>query len=233
MKKYEKVIEGIYRIMGVRSNIYLIEGEELILIDTGMPDDGDVVLEVLKELGYQNKDIKYIMITHAHMDHVGSLAALKRATGAKIVASEKEKDFIEGKKMLCSMKREGFGGKVFKIILFMLEKFAVRYEPVILDFPFDGTEEKEIVKGIKIINTPGHSIGSLSYFYPGKNAVFTGDALTGMPVPGLPMRAGCSDHGQALDSVKHISEILFGTALFGHGAPVKDNAGSIVKSLLA
>jgi len=58
MKKYEKVIEGIYRIMGVRSNIYLIEGEELILIDTGMPGDGDVVLEVLKELGYQKKDIK-------------------------------------------------------------------------------------------------------------------------------------------------------------------------------
>ena len=119
MEKYEKVIEGIYRIMGVRSNIYLIEGEELILVDTGMPGDGDVVLEVLEELGYQNGDIKYIMITHAHMDHVGSLAALKRATGAKIVASEKEKDFIEGRKMLCSMKREGFGGKVFKIILFI------------------------------------------------------------------------------------------------------------------
>jgi len=62
------------------------------------------------------------------------------------------------------MKREGFGGKVFKLILFMLEKFAVRYEPVILDLPFDGKEEKEIVKGIKIINTPGHSMAAFLIF---------------------------------------------------------------------
>ena len=231
MEKYEKVIEGIHRIIGVRSNIYLIEGEDLILFDTGMPGDGAKVLEVLKELGYRNEDVKYILITHAHLDHVGSLAFLKESTGAKIVASVKEKDFIEGKKMLCSMKREGFGGKFFKIILFMLEKFAAKYEPAILDIPFDGNENKEIVKGIKIINTPGHSMGSLSYLCLAKDAVFTGDALTGVPVPGLPMRAGCSDHGQALVSVKYISELHFNTALFGHGIPVKDDAAAVVKSV--
>ena len=232
MKKYEKVIEGIHRIIGVRSNIYLIEGEDLILIDTGMPGDGAKVLEVLKELGYRNEDVKYILITHAHLDHVGSLAFLKESTGAKIVASVKEKDFIEGRKMLCSMKREGFSGKFFKIILFMLEKFTVKYKPAILDIPFDGNENKKIIKGIKIIHTPGHSMGSLSYLWLAKNAVFTGDALTGVPVPGLPMRAGCSDHGQALVSVKYISELHFKTALFGHGIPVKEDAVAVVKSVL-
>ena len=116
MKKYEKVTNGIYRIIGSRSNIYLLEGEDLILIDTGMPNDGDKVLKTLKELGYQNEDLKYILITHAHLDHVGSLAFLKKETGAKIIADIKEKDFIEGRKMLCSMKREGFNGKIFKLI---------------------------------------------------------------------------------------------------------------------
>lgn len=232
MEKYEKVIEGIYRIIGARSNLYLIEGEELILIDTGMPFDGDKVLEVLKELGYRNEDLKYILITHAHLDHVGSLAFLKESTGAKIVASLKEKDFIEGRRMLCSMKREGFGGKIFKIVLFMLEKFTAKYEPAILDIVFDGNENNEIVKGVKIINTPGHSIGSLSYLCSDKDAVFTGDALTGVPVPGLPMRAGCSDYGQALVSLKHISGFHFNTALFGHGVPVKDDAAAVVKSVL-
>jgi len=232
MKKYEKVIEGIYRIIGARSNIYLIEGEDLILVDTGMPGDGDKVLETLKDLGYRNVDLKYILITHTHLDHVGSLAYLKKATGAKIVASVKEKDFIEGRRMLCSMKREGVGGKFFKIILFMLEKFAVKYESAMLDVAFDGNENNEIVKGFKIINTPGHSMGSLSYLCLTKGAVFTGDALTGVPVPGLPMRLGCSDHGQALVSVKHISAFKFNTALFGHGIPVKDDAAAVVKSLL-
>jgi len=232
MKRYEKVIEGIHRIIGARSNIYLIEGKDLILIDTGMPGDGDKVLEVLKELGYRNEDLKYILITHAHLDHVGSLSFLKESTGAKIIASVKEKDFIEGRKMLCGMKREGFRGKIFKIILFMLEKFAAQYEPAIIDIPFDGNENKGIVKGIKIINSPGHSVGSLSYLCLVKDAVFTGDALTGVPVPGLPMRAGCSDHDQALVSVKDISELHFNIALFGHGLPVKEDAAAVVKSLL-
>jgi len=232
MKKYEKVIEGIYRIIGARSNIYLIEGEELILIDTGMPGDGGKVLEVMNELGYRNEDLKYILITHAHLDHVGSLAFLKESTGAKIVASIEEKDFIEGRRMLCSMKREGFGGKFFKIILFMLEKFAVKYESAILDVAFDGNENNEIVKGFKIINTPGHSMGSLSYLCLTKGVVFTGDALTGAPVPGLPMRAGCSDYGQALVSVKHIAVFKFNTALFGHGIPVKGDAAVAVKFFL-
>jgi len=232
MNKYEKVVAGIYRIIGARSNIYMVEGEDLILIDTGMPGDGDKVLEVLRELGYRNEDLKYILITHAHLDHVGSLAFLKEATGAKIIASIKEKDFIEGRRMLCSMKREGFGGKFFKIILFFLEKFAAKYEPVILDIAFDGNENHEIVKDIKIINSPGHSMGSLSYLCLAKGAIFTGDALTGVPVPGLPMRAGCSDLGQALASVKHISELHFNSALFGHGIPVKTGANGIVKSFL-
>ena len=232
MKKYEKVIEGIYRIIGVRSNIYLIEGEDLVLIDTGMPGDGNKVLEVLKDLGYRKEDLKYILITNAHMDHVGSLAFLKKATGAKIVASIKEKNFIEGRRMLCSMKREGVGGKFFKIILFMLEKFAAKYEPTILDIPFDGNENNETVKGVKIINTPGHSMGSLSYLCLTKWAVFTGDALTSVPVPGLPLRAGCSDHGQVLVSVKYISKHNFNTALFGHGISVKVDAAAVVKSVL-
>ena len=152
MKKYEKVTNGIYRIIGSRSNIYLLESEDLILIDTGMPNDGDKVLKILKELGYQNGDLKYILITHAHLDHVGSLAFLKKATGAKIVADIRERDFIEGKRMLCRMKRESFGGQFFKIILFILEKFIAKYDQAMLDIAFDGNENKEIVKGIKIIN---------------------------------------------------------------------------------
>ena len=75
-------------------------------------------------------------------------------------------------------------------------------------------------------------MGSLSYLCLAKNAVFTGDALTGIPVPGLPMRAGCSDHGKALVSVKHISELHFNTVLFGHGIPVKEDAVAVVKSVL-
>jgi len=233
MKNYEKITEGLYRILGARSNIYLVSAETVALIDTGMPGDEEIILAVIRALGLRPGDVEYILITHAHLDHVGALGRLKAVTGAKVVAGEKERDYIEGRRMLCSMRREGLSGKMFKVILFLLEKFKVKYEPVPLDIPVAGDAETEIVKGIKTIPTPGHSLGSLSYLCPSKSALFTGDALTGKPVPGLPLRAGCADYACALSSVEHIAALSFDRLLLGHGEPVTEKAGTAVKKLLS
>lgn len=232
MKKHEKVAEGLFRIRGSRSNIYLVSAETLVLIDTGMPGDEKIVLAAIMELGYRPEDVAYILITHAHLDHVGALGRLKQVTGAKVVAGESERDFIEGRRMLCSMKREGLSGMIFKAILFLLEKYKAKYEPVILDIPVCGDGREAMVAGFKIIPTPGHSMGSLSYQCLSKSALFAGDALTGVPVPGLPLRAGCADYKLALSSVRHISSLAFDRLLFGHGDPVTEKGGVAVRELL-
>ena len=142
-----------------------------------------------------------------------------------------EKEHIEGRRMLCSMPREGLGGNVFRCILFLMEKFIQKYAPVHLDSPYC-VQGCTVQQGcLEIISTPGHSPGSLSFYFPKKKAVFTGDAVTGMPAPGLPMRAGCSDYGQALLSVRHLAELEVDACLFGHGDPVISNAAPILNRL--
>jgi glyoxylase-like metal-dependent hydrolase (beta-lactamase superfamily II) len=231
MNSCQQVIDGVYRIRGSRSNIFLVTDPVPVLIDTGMPGDEAVILQALNNLGFEASAVRAVFITHAHLDHVGALAAVKAATGAKLVASMHENDHIEGRRMLCSMRREGLGGKLFKCILFLMEKFVQKYVPARIDSPYCEEGGSPHFDGIDIIATPGHSPGSLSYYLPKKKAIFTGDALTGMPTPGLPLRAGCSDYVQALSSVRRLAGLEPEVCLFGHGDPVIGNAPPILKQL--
>ena len=164
MEKFEEVATGVYLINAGRSNIYLLVGEDLTLVDTGMPGEGENVIQVIKKMGRTLKELKHILITHAHMDHMGSLAALKKASGAQVVASREERDYIEGLKKTWTMGREGFAGKLFKTALFVMETFVFKYDPTDVDIPCQGGETIECFGGIQVVASPGHSPGSLSYY---------------------------------------------------------------------
>lgn len=231
MASYQKVSEGIFRIIGSRSNIFLVVDPVPVLIDTGMPGDETFILQALNELGLHARNVSMILITHAHLDHVGALAAVKLATDARVIASVHEKDHIEGRKLLCSMRREGLNGALFKCMLYVMEKFIKKYEPVQLYSTYSETDGTGRVDDVHIIATPGHSPGSLSFYFPGKKAVFTGDALTGTPAPGLPLRAGCSDYARALRSAQRLAQLDADLCFFGHGEPLLGNAAPVLREL--
>jgi metallo-beta-lactamase class B len=66
-----------------------------ILIDGGFESSAPLVLANIRALGFQPRDVKVLLITHAHYDHAGGLAALKRATGARLLALAAEKPALE------------------------------------------------------------------------------------------------------------------------------------------
>lgn len=228
----EQVVPDIYRIKASRSNIYLIAGKTLALVDAGMPGDGAEVIKAIDALGRDPKEVSHILITHGHIDHVGSLAFLKKATGARVAAGAGDIDFIQGKKKPWRMAREGFSGKLFKIILFFAETFVFTYEPTAIDQVCSGGEVIDYNGGITVIATPGHSSGSISYYLPDKHILFTGDALSGEPHAKLPPREGCADYQQALASVKKIASLQLNICCFGHGKPVVKGADTLVKKLV-
>jgi len=233
MEKFEEVVEGVYLISAGRANAYLLIGEDLSLVDTGMPGEEENVIRGIKKIGRSPEEISCIMITHAHMDHMGSLAALKKASGAKVVASSKEVDYVKGAKKTWTMGREGFGGKLFKTALFFMETFVFKYEPTDVDIPCQGGETIDCFGGIQVVASPGHSPGSLSYYQKDKKLLFTGDALSNMSGElRLPPRMGCADYGEALKSVEGIADLDFETCLFGHGDPIRSEASSRMKKLL-
>lgn len=93
-----------FRIIG---NIYFVGTEGLssfliaspdghILIDGGLPQNASQVLGSVAKLGFDIKDVKTLLNSHAHFDHSGSLNAIKQASGAKLLASEGDRSALEG-----------------------------------------------------------------------------------------------------------------------------------------
>jgi len=221
-----EIIPNIHKIDGVRgANCYLISsGPEMVLVDAGMRGSSRKVEKYLKEMGKNLSDIKYIFITHADIDHVGGAAEMKKMTGAKLVIHQAEAGVLSGK--IRGKHVKGPLGLLFKLLA-----PVVRFQPV---EPNIVIKENTELAGFKIIHTPGHTVGSICLFQPGK-VLFAGDALRSdrSGNPKLPSKMMTADIVQAKVSVALIAGLEFDTLLCGHGAPVKGKASAKVKELLA
>jgi metallo-beta-lactamase class B len=90
-----RVIGNIYYVGAVRVSSFLIKTSEgYILMDTGFPETAPGVRDNLEKLGIRPGDIKLLLSSHAHRDHVGGHALIKELTGAKVLSSERDAPLI-------------------------------------------------------------------------------------------------------------------------------------------
>lgn len=90
------LVANIYYVGAIGVSSYLFTTPEgHILLDTGFEDTVPLITKSVTELGFKMSDIKIIISSHAHIDHVGGHAAMKKLTGAKIVASAADARTIE------------------------------------------------------------------------------------------------------------------------------------------
>ncbi len=95
----KKIIPGVSTFTGlIVGRVYLIEDADgLTVIDTGLDLAANQIVRQLQAIGRTAADVKRIVITHAHPDHIGGLPRLKALTGAQVIASSIECPVIEGK----------------------------------------------------------------------------------------------------------------------------------------
>lgn len=91
-----RIVGNIYQVGTKGIGVYLITSHKgHILLDSATDKGAKVVMANIATLGFKLKDIKYLIETHAHYDHVGGMARLKAATGAKLVAMVGDKFALE------------------------------------------------------------------------------------------------------------------------------------------
>ncbi|MCK9581804.1 MAG: MBL fold metallo-hydrolase [Methanoregula sp.] len=172
---------------------YIISGETITLIDTGVTGSETAIFDYIRSIGRDPREISLIILTHSHPDHIGAAKAIQLATGCSVMAHPAERAWIED---LDRQNRErpvpGFatlvGGNV------QLDHELVDGDVIDLD----GTKEYEL----QVFHTPGHSAGSISLFILNGGALFCGDAV---PVDGdLPVY---DDAQQSVHSVKKLKRI--------------------------
>ncbi len=128
---------------------------EAIIVDPG--EEADRLLAAIDELGIE---LKAILLTHTHFDHVGAVAPVARATGAPVYCPELERHILAN--IMDFVPWPGFGP----------------FESYEADHLLSGGETLELAGfEIDVIFTPGHSPGHVSYSIPSEGALFSGDVL--------------------------------------------------------
>lgn len=90
------VIGNIYYVGTAGTSAFLISTPQgLILTDGGLPESAEQIEANIRTLGFDVRNVKILLNSHAHFDHAGALAKIKRDSGARMIASEADKPFLE------------------------------------------------------------------------------------------------------------------------------------------
>lgn len=221
-----EITEGIHLIPRVRgANTYLIKRDDgITIVDTGLPGNAGKIIDYVQTIGCRPSDVKTIVLTHSDMDHVGSVARLREETNAKVAIHEADAPRLSGEKEPKAVK--GMLGLLLRAMAVIMRFNRVKADVLLKD--------SDIIDGLTVIHTPGHTDGSICLHLPGR-ALFVGDALLtdDERMLSLPRRSMSTDLDQAKESIKKISELKYSVLLPGHGPPIEQNASTIAKEFVA
>lgn len=154
MRKPFKVFERVYLVGGPEITngrdccVYLVDGgDELALVDAGVGDSCEAILDNIRLLGLKPSLLKYVVATHGHIDHIGGLHYFQ-SRGAKVVCHELERRAVaEGRAELTGA-----------------SYYCVKYQPVSIDILLSGEKTDLSVGDVTLICpfTPGHTPGGIS-----------------------------------------------------------------------
>ena len=145
---------------------YILLGEKICLIDAGVWGTAPQLQGYLKQIGRSPQEISMVLMTHAHPDHIGGCLAIKKASSASFYAHPADKPWIE------DVERQYRERPILNF--FELVEGPV---PVSRELREGDTLSWDKGKTLRVLETPGHSLGSISLFLEGEGALFTGDAV--------------------------------------------------------
>lgn len=142
-----EITAGIHLLQVTKgSYVYLVLGDEPMLIDTSFPGRATAILSEMEKLGLRPTDIAHILLTHYDVDHIGNAHALQQTSGAQVWASQEDLPYI-----LDQRHASGLRGMLQTVI---------RTKPPQVDQVY--TPGQKIGK-IEVIPTPGHTVGHVSF----------------------------------------------------------------------
>ncbi len=220
-----EVLPGLYQVRTRGSRAYLAVEEDITLIDTGSPGSGVRILAALKELGRSPEEIKHILITHSHIDHVGGLPELQRYISARTGVHFAEAPHVESAEPLPSPFSHPLLARICEPYLLRNDPGAARVDMELAD-----GDELPVLGGMRIVHAPGHTAGSISIHFPERGVLLVGDAMQykfGRLM--LPSRLFTQDMPLAGESVRKLAQLDFEALCFSHFRPILTGADEKVR----
>ena len=188
----------------IDSNIWLITGSENILIDTGTGEssgaaDYTALLAWSIDPHLNGKGISAIILTHCHIDHVGGAAGLKQHYGCPVYIGNKDYDAVST------------GDPAYTVSgMFRIPFYPLDCIPVDEGHVFDIGEHR-----LRVIDTPGHTMGGICLYDEVTGALFSGDTLFASGIGRTDLPGGSLQ--EMVQSLVKLSNVNITTVYPGHG----------------
>lgn len=224
-RNLQQVLPGLYQVRTRGSRAYLVVDDEITLIDTGSPGSGSRILQAVEELGRSPSEIKHILITHYHIDHVGGLSEIQGYVPGKTGVHLAEASQVQSAEPLPNPFTHPLLARICEPYLLRNDPGAARVDVFLRD-----GDELPALGGMRIVHAPGHTAGSISLYFPNRGVLLVGDAMQykfGRLM--LPSRLFTQDMEEAGESIRKLAGLDFETLCFSHFRPILSGADQRVR----
>lgn len=227
------VAPGVHRLEDAFVNVYLIEdGGELTIVDSGLPKTFRQLRRALEAIDRGPGDVKALVLTHAHVDHLGSARRIQEEWGVPVHAHHLEAHIARRPyRYARSASPLRYPLQYPRIVPVLWRMFNAGAASVV---GLQGFEDLTSDAGAlavpgspRVVFTPGHTLGHCALHLPDRDAILTGDALvtfnpyTGTTGAQVVSAAAAADLTEAFRSLDALGATDAGTVLPGHGDPMR------------
>ena len=221
-----EIVKGIRRIGSTKVNVYLLEeAGSVTIIDAGLPGYWSEVASELAVMGRTIDDVRAVILTHAHDDHIGFAERMRSEAQVPIQVHRDDAALARGE---AKPKNEGGGSyrpvPVITFLVYAIRKGYLRTNRIGEVVPFDDGATLDVPGSPQVIHVPGHTAGSAAFHLPGRGVVFVGDAMVTLNVvngstgPQLFPNFN-ADNARAVASLGRFDDFEARFVLPGHGDP--------------
>jgi glyoxylase-like metal-dependent hydrolase (beta-lactamase superfamily II) len=226
MATARQVVPGLFVIPTGIVNTFLIDDPNgCVLVDAGMPGRAADILRGVADSGRRQTDVRHLIVTHAHPDHIGSLAAVRSATGAAVYCHSADAPIVTtgGGIRPLHVTPGVVNWLVWRLFIRPILRRFVHVDPTPVDHALYDGQILPVAGGLTVLHTPGHCAGQVCLLWPSHGGVLLA-ADTAANVLDLGLSTSYEDRAAGERQLRRLAALDFQVACFGHGKAITRDA---------
>jgi glyoxylase-like metal-dependent hydrolase (beta-lactamase superfamily II) len=224
------VAAGVHRIEDAFTNWYIVEADDgLTIVDAGVPTSWESLLDALEQLGRPITDVRALVLTHAHFDHVGFAERLRKQQGVPVYVHDNDVPLTQHPWRYDHERPRSLYFatqlRALPIVAALLRNRAFWPSRIGAVVRYGDDAVLPVPGRPRVVAAPGHTLGHCALHLADRDVLFAGDAIvtldpyTGRTGPRLVARAATVDSRRNLETLDALVATGATTVLTGHGEP--------------